>query len=227
VADTEKKTWEFEADRSSGQAKEETGGNDSVVSKAKQGEHKQAQQNVDSSSSGSEAVHQESGSNPNQVQPGSEPQQHDSAPPVIEMAEPRKSYKVLVVDDDKWIQKIFRQYLSLWGFTHVEAMTGTDGLKKAMDEDVVAIFLDIVLPDVYGDIVLKFIKAYEESKDPPVVIVSSSISKNLIRQTYGDGASGFVMKPFSKEVLQEKIRTVVDRSIIARMKHDGVLTFEN
>jgi DNA-binding response OmpR family regulator len=143
------------------------------------------------------------------------------------MAEPRKSYKVLVVDDDKWIQKIFRQYLSLWGFTHVEAMTGTDGLKKAMDEDVVAIFLDIVLPDVYGDIVLKFIKAYEESKDPPVVIVSSSISKNLIRQTYGDGASGFVMKPFSKEVLQEKIRTVVDRSIIARMKHDGVLTFEN
>jgi len=141
-----------------------------------------------------------------------------------EMAPARDSYPILVIDDDKWIQKIFKQYLESWGFEYIGAMNSIDGLRFAMEKDPVLIFLDIVLPDIYGDITLKFIKGYEESKTSPVIIISGSLNKNVLRQTYQDGAIGFITKPFSMEILQNKVLNSIDPKIIARMKHDDKIT---
>lgn len=142
----------------------------------------------------------------------------------VQLAEPRDSYQVLVIDDDKWIRKIFQQNIQSWGFEFLEAEDSITGLQMAMDKDPLVIFLDVVLPDVYGDITLKFIKGLESSKKPPVVIISGNLNKNLLRQTYKDGAVGFITKPFTKETLKDKLLSVIDKSVLARMKHDNKLT---
>lgn len=139
------------------------------------------------------------------------------------IAAARDSYPVLVIDDDKWIQKIFKQYLETWGFEYIGALNSVDGLKKALTHKPIAIFLDIVMPDVYGDITLRFIKGFEESKDAPVVIISGNLSKNVLRQTYQDGAVGFITKPFTKDTLKEKVLSVIGEPVVNRMQKDGKL----
>lgn len=138
------------------------------------------------------------------------------------MADPMDSYPILIVDDDRWLQRIFSQYLKSWGFTHLQAMNPFEGLELALKHKPLVIFLDIVMPDVRGDIVIKFLKGMEEIKDIPVVIISSELSREILQNTYKDGASGFISKPFTKEILYSKLKEVLDRKVFLRMVHDGL-----
>jgi|GEM_PF-1785999 len=140
-----------------------------------------------------------------------------------EIADPLDAYKVLVIDDDRWMQRIFSQYLKTWGMTHLAAPDSFKGLELALEEKPLMIFLDIVMPDVTGDITIKFLKHMELTKDIPVVIISGNLNKEVLKNTYKDGAQGFITKPFTKEVLQEKISTSIDKKIIRRMIKDGLI----
>lgn len=140
-----------------------------------------------------------------------------------EIADPLDAYKVLVIDDDRWMQRIFSQYLKTWGMTHLAAPDSFKGLELALKEKPLMIFLDIVMPDVTGDITIKFLKHMELTKDIPVVIISGNLNKEVLKNTYKDGAQGFITKPFTKEVLQEKISTSIDKKIIRRMIKDGLI----
>ena len=130
-------------------------------------------------------------------------------------------YKILTIDDDKWIQRIFTQYLNLWGFKHLVAMDAVSGLNLAVKEKPLIIFLDIVLPEITGDLALQFFKGLEDTKDIPVVIISANLSKELLRITHKNGASGFISKPFNQEILFEKVREYLDPGIFNRMVADG------
>lgn len=137
------------------------------------------------------------------------------------MAEPMESYPVLVIDDDRWIQRIFNQYLKNWGFEHINASNSYEGLDLAIKHKPLLIFLDIIMPDVTGDITLKFIRGIESISSIPVVVISGNLNKDVLKSTYKDGATGFVSKPFTKEILYEKIKEVLDPKIYNRMVNDG------
>lgn len=145
------------------------------------------------------------------------------APKEPEMVEPMDSYPVLIIDDDKWIQRIFSQYLTSWGFEHVAAATPFEGTDVALKNKPILIFLDIIMPEVTGDVTLKFIKGIEELKDIPVVIISGKLNKEVLKTTYKDGATGFISKPFTKDILFSKVIEVVDKKIINRMAADGLI----
>jgi len=130
-------------------------------------------------------------------------------------------YKILTIDDDKWIQRIFTQYLNLWGFKHLVAMDAVSGLNLAVKEKPLLIFLDIVLPEITGDLALQFFKGLEDTKDIPVVIISANLSKELLRITHKNGASGFISKPFNQEILFDKVREYLEPGILNRMIADG------
>lgn len=139
------------------------------------------------------------------------------------IAPARDSYPILIIDDDRWIQRIFAQYLKSWGFDHIVATNPFEGLDLAIKKKPIMIFLDIIMPYVTGDITLKFLKGVEEVKDIPVVIISGNLNKEVLKTTYKDGATGFISKPFTKDILYSKIWEVVDPSIIKRMIKDGLM----
>jgi FixJ family two-component response regulator len=60
------------------------------------------------------------------------------------------------------------------------------------------------MQDVTGDITLKFIRGVESISNTPVVIISGNLNKDLLKSTYKDGATGFISKPFNKEILYQK-----------------------
>lgn len=138
-----------------------------------------------------------------------------------EIAPPMDSYPVLIIDDDRWLQRIFSQYLKSWGFNHIQAMNSFEGVDKAIKHKPLLIFLDIIMPDVTGDITLKFLKGIEFLKDVPIVIISGNLNKEVLKTTYKDGAAGFISKPFTKDILYSKIKDVLDPKIFRRMVKDG------
>jgi CheY-like chemotaxis protein len=134
-----------------------------------------------------------------------------------------EKFPILIVDDDRWIQRIFNQYLSKWNFEHIEAFDSFEGMDQALRHKPLMIFLDIIMPEVTGDITLKFLRAVEITKDIPVVIISGNLNKDVLKNTYRDGAAGFLSKPFTKEVLLAKIVEVLDDEILKKMMRAGLI----
>lgn len=141
--------------------------------------------------------------------------------PKYDIAEALDVYNILTIDDDKWIQRIFSQYLNQWGFNNISAMDPFSGLEEAIRNKPLIIFLDIVMPEVNGDLLIKFLKKLEYTSKIPVVIISGNLNKELIKNTYLSGAAGFITKPFNQETLFNKIKEVLDPAIFNRMIKDG------
>lgn len=139
----------------------------------------------------------------------------------FDFAEALEVYNILTIDDDKWIQRIFTQYLSTWGFTNISAYDPFSGLTEAIKHKPLMIFLDIHLPEVSGELLIKFLKKIEFTKNIPIIIISGNLNKDIIKSTYLAGASGFITKPFNQETLFAKIKEVLNPAIMNRLIKDG------
>jgi PleD family two-component response regulator len=157
------------------------------------------------------------------ITPNSENTENSSSDDNSDMSEALDKYPIVVIDDDRWIQRIFNQYLKNWGFEYIAASNSFEGLDLSIKNKPLIIFLDIIMPDVTGDITLKFIRGIEELAQTPVVIISGNLNKDVLKSTYKDGATGFISKPFTKEILYQKIKDVLDPKIYNRMVHDGLI----
>jgi PleD family two-component response regulator len=125
----------------------------------------------------------------------------------------KEDITILTIDDDKWIQRIYTQYLTQWGFKHLMANDPFVGIEEAITEKPTLIFLDMILPEVNGLTVLQFLKNLKFTKEIPVVVVSGNMNKDLIKATFPYGVKGYVTKPFNQDTLYLKIKEVVDRNL--------------
>jgi DNA-binding response OmpR family regulator len=76
--------------------------------------------------------------------------------------------------------------------------------------------MDVQLPDVDGIELTRRIRANARFAEIPVVMVTGQSDKNVVVQSIKVGASGFLVKPFNKENLLNKIRNTLDNT-----KHAG------
>jgi len=118
------------------------------------------------------------------------------------------SLSYLVVDDVGSVREFLRQSLIHLGVTTeniAEAATGEKAIAafRASIPDVV--FLDIELPDLDGQDVLKKIKAIKSNAF--VVMVSAHSTVENVKEAITNGAAGFIVKPFSPQ----KITTILNK----------------
>lgn len=81
--------------------------------------------------------------------------------------------KILIINDDESLREIFQMYLELKKYEVYEASNGTEGLEKAKKILPDLILLEVQLPDIKGDEVCRRLKKNEETKDIPVLFLSS------------------------------------------------------
>jgi CheY-like chemotaxis protein len=124
---------------------------------------------------------------------------------------------VLIIDDDKWIHRVISSFLQTYGVNTYSAYDPVEGLAFAINKRPMLIFLDIILPDIKGDMLLRALKKVEVTSHIPVIILSGNLDKNVLGKTYKAGAAGFITKPFSQNVLTEKMIEVLDPEIITRL----------
>jgi DNA-binding response OmpR family regulator len=102
--------------------------------------------------------------------------------------------KILLIDDDEDFVHIFETALAKEGFQTVAGGTGEDGLAKATAEKPDLILLDQVLPDISGNDVLKRLKADEQTKAIPVILLSNFSQEELVKVALEQGAVDYVFK---------------------------------
>ena len=118
------------------------------------------------------------------------------------------SKKVLLVEDDSFLQGIAVTKLKKEGYGVVVAATGTDGIKMAESEKPDIILLDLLLPGTDGFDVLKQVK--EKSKNTPVIIFSNLAEDKDILKGKELGAAEFMTKSnFTLDELIEKIKELI------------------
>jgi CheY-like chemotaxis protein len=105
---------------------------------------------------------------------------------------------VLVVDDDKVVQKLLHDYLSKLGYAVAAAMNGESGLRMAKKLRPDAIILDVMMPDMDGWQVLSSLKADPLLNDIPVIMASIEEHQNM---GYALGATDYLVKPVSRDQL--------------------------
>jgi len=102
--------------------------------------------------------------------------------------------KVLLVDDDEALIEVFSTALKQDGFETVTAPDGKTGIEKAKTENPDLVLLDQVLPDISGNEVLKQLKADEQTKNIPVIILSNFSQEELVKEAINEGAFDYVFK---------------------------------
>ncbi len=117
--------------------------------------------------------------------------------------------KVLVVDDDLDLLKMLKLRIEVEGFEFMAAKDGQEmlDLLKMKRPDVV--LLDIILPKVDGYTALREMRAKEEFKDIPVIILSAKEKKKVGDLFALENIAFFVEKPFDAGDLVQKIRSLL------------------
>jgi len=104
------------------------------------------------------------------------------------------SEKILVVDDDKPLRELYKARLEESGFLVVEAGDGEDGLVQAMNQKPDLIVLDLMMPKINGMDVLDILKATDETRKIPVIVVTALVHDEVRKRVIDAGALAYLTK---------------------------------
>ena len=113
----------------------------------------------------------------------------------------------LIVEDDEYQHKLLRHLLRDENLELVFATSGTEALATLRKRKPDLILMDVDLPDIDGIEVTRRIKSVDRFADVPVLMITGRSEKDMVLQSVKAGSSGFVVKPFNKELLIAKVRT--------------------
>jgi DNA-binding response OmpR family regulator len=121
-------------------------------------------------------------------------------------------YQVLLVEDSKAIQQMYRNKLMMEQFAVVTADNGMEAIKALSLSKPDIILLDLMMPIMDGYKVLQVVKTDQKFKDLPVLVFSAKGQPDEVEKALSLGASGFIVKSVTKpnEVV-ERIRAVLSQ----------------
>ena len=117
--------------------------------------------------------------------------------------------KILIVDDVVLIANLIKTRLANLDYEIEFAKDGDEALEKIASFKPDLVLLDIMLPKVSGIDVLKQIKADESLEYVKIIMLSAKSKDKDIIECIRLGADDFMTKPFSLEVLEEKIKALL------------------
>ena len=117
--------------------------------------------------------------------------------------------KILFIDDDPTILLISEIMLEALGYDVITADGGVSGIELLKTNSIDLVLLDLMIPDIYGLDVLKYIKEREEFKNIPVIIQTGIKDSDEINKAYKLGASYILLKPYNQKDLKDIIGILV------------------
>src|SRR5580692_7044406 len=117
--------------------------------------------------------------------------------------------RVLIIDDDRKLCRLIRDYLEPMGYDIIMAHTGPDGLDHALLEKPSAIILDVMLPGMDGFEVLKKLR---HKSDVPVLMLTGRGEEPDRIVGLEIGADDYLPKTFSTRELLARLRAVTRRT---------------
>ncbi len=130
--------------------------------------------------------------------------------------------KVLVVDDERMIRAVIKEYVEFEGWTADEAQDGMEAVEMCKANDYDVIVMDVMMPRLDGFSAVKEIRKFKET---PVIMLSARGEEYDKLFGFEIGTDDYVTKPFSPKELMARIRAVSKRASAKEEKRD-VYEFE-
>ncbi len=123
-----------------------------------------------------------------------------------------KNMKILIVDDFSTMRRIIKNLLRDLGFTNThEADDGSTALPVLKNGDFDFLVTDWNMPGMTGIDLLKEVRADGKLASLPVLMVTAEAKRDQIIEAAQSGVNGYVVKPFTAQVLKEKIDKIFER----------------
>ena len=120
-------------------------------------------------------------------------------------------YKILIVDDSKFVKKQLSKILTSEGFEVVgTAAHGAEAVDKykEMQADIDLVTMDITMPGMDGITAMEKIIQFDSSAK--VVMVSALGKQDLVKKSFMLGASNYIVKPLSRDIVIERLSYVLN-----------------
>lgn len=114
--------------------------------------------------------------------------------------------RILVVDDEMYIVNILDFTLAAEGLEVISAANGEEALRKTMEQTFDLIILDVMMPKIDGFEVCRALKAKEETKNIPVILLTAKDRDADKEKGKEAGAELYMTKPFSPTRLLDEVR---------------------
>lgn len=128
------------------------------------------------------------------------------------MAHIKQDVRILVVDDFATMRRIVRDILGSLGYTNVvEAEDGRQALDAVSNEPVDIVISDWNMPRMMGLDLLRELRARPQTENLPFLMVAPESHRANVLEAIQAGASNYVVKPFTAEILEQKLKTILSQ----------------
>ncbi len=123
------------------------------------------------------------------------------------------SHSIITVDDSSTMRRIIKNTLQKLGFTNIlEAEHGVEALEVLSKNEVDIIITDWNMPEMDGLTFVKTLRLDPKYVDVPILMITTEAAKEDILTALKNGVNNYVVKPFTPEILQEKVFKLLDIS---------------
>jgi CheY-like chemotaxis protein len=117
----------------------------------------------------------------------------------------KKNYtkkKIMFIDDDPNLLAVSEMMLASLDYQPIMAEGGTKAI-ELLTTDIALIFLDLMMPDIYGLDVLKHIRQLKEYDHIPVILQTGATNTKDVSEAFRIGINAILLKPYKKQDLKE------------------------
>ncbi len=118
--------------------------------------------------------------------------------------------KVLFVEDSPTMRRIIMNTLKRIGISDIiEAENGNDALGKLGNQEIGLVLTDWNMPEMNGEQLVKHLRGDAQYQDVPIVMITTRGMREDIITAKQIGVDGYVVKPFTPDVLKQKIDQII------------------
>ena len=117
---------------------------------------------------------------------------------------------VLIVDDETDVTEVISFWLRREGFRVLTASEAAEGLALARAEHPDMVLLDVMMPGISGWEMLERLKASDETKSIPVVMLTVLAESRFLRRAAESEAAGYIRKPFKPEAVVRTVKGITE-----------------
>ena len=117
---------------------------------------------------------------------------------------------ILIVEDNEKNMKLARDVLQSKGYVTLEAVTGEDGVRMAIEKKPDLVLMDIQLPGINGIEALRQVRADPGCASIPIVAFTASVMSSDRSQISAAGFDGFLSKPINLKEFLETVKRLLE-----------------
>ena len=131
--------------------------------------------------------------------------------------------RILIVDDERMIREVLKEYVEFEGYEAVEAEDGAEAVRLCKEMDFDMVLMDIMMPRMDGFTAVKEIR---KEKDLPIIMLSARGEEYDKLHAFDLGVDDYVTKPFSPKEVLARINAVAKRQKAKKAAESIPIEFE-